>query len=335
MIQYDVDLQQYNTFGVSVKAKYFVNIETPDQFAKLMEEKIFQNTQDKLFLWWGSNMLLTQNYDGLVIRNAIDTMRIISLDDEKVRVMVGGGVLWHDLVMWAAERGRWGIENLALIPGTVGAAPVQNIGAYGVEVADVIKSVKGFDLQAGGIRALNRIECHFWYRDSAFKQELKGKFFITHITFELTKDGSPQLAYGALSDLQTKSDLTPMDVASAVMAIRESKLPDWTELGTAGSFFRNPVITRETYEELQGEYEDLVWWELEDWYKLSAGQLIELAGFPRGTRVGDVGNYEKHALVLVNHGDGTGAEVWDFAQSIVTGVKEKFWVDLVPEVNVL
>lgn len=147
-------------------------------------------------------MLLTQNYDGLVIRNSIDTMRIISLDDEKVRIMVGGGVLWHDFVMWAVERGRWGVENLALIPGTVGAAPVQNIGAYGVEVADVIKSVKGFDLQAGGIRALNRIECHFGYRDSVFKQELKGKFFITHITFELTKSGTPALGYRGLDELQ-------------------------------------------------------------------------------------------------------------------------------------
>ncbi|USN56334.1 MAG: FAD-binding protein [Candidatus Peribacteria bacterium] len=205
MIQSNIDLRPYNTFGVSVTARYFVDIQTPDQFSKLMQDPIFQNTANKLFLGGGSNLLLTQDFDGLVIHNSIDTMRIISLDGDTMKVMVGGGVIRHDFVMRAAERSRRGAENLALIPGTVGAAPVQNIGAYGVEVKDVITSVKGFDLTTRDIRALNPIECHFGYRDSVFKHELKDKFFITHVTFQLSKNPSPRLEYKGLEDLQSKA----------------------------------------------------------------------------------------------------------------------------------
>lgn len=527
MIQYNVDLASYNTFGISVQAKYFVDIQTPDQFTKLMQDPIFHNTQHKLFLGGGSNILLTQDFNGLIIHNSIDTMRIISLDGDRMKVMVGGGVIWHDFVLRAAERGRRGVENLALIPGTVGAAPVQNIGAYGVEVCDVITSVKGFDLSTRDIRALNPIECHFGYRQSAFKEELKDKFFITHVTFQLCKNPSPRLEYKGLERLREDYEgwwtITPLDVVNKIIEIRESKLPDRHQLGTAGSFFRNPVVNRERYEQLLGEYGDLVgrevrakddegWWGmmkddqgLAEWYeirratvedveaidnvrrqswketyitlsheyidkrfesnykeniaflteyigemdkpmyvatyqwevvgikyrpwfdedrkmhrigaiyilvehhgkglgtslmqislsgiskdlllgvekdnhqaisfykwlwfvedasmeddfvmdddhslrtiwmkriitkptdniKLSAAQLIEIAGYPRGTRVGDAGNYDYHALVLVNHGNATGEQVWNFAQEIIGAVKEKFGVMLEAEVNIV
>jgi UDP-N-acetylmuramate dehydrogenase len=348
MIQYNVDLTPCNTFNAPAKAKYFVDITKPTQFSQLMEERVFQNTQDKLFLWGGSNVLLTQDYDGLVIHNSIDTMRILDIDEEKVKIMVGGGKSRHELVMRAAERGRWGIENLALIPGSVWAAPVQNIGAYGVEVKDVITSVKWFDLQTGDLRALNPMECHFGYRDSVFKHELKDKFFITHVTFVLSKKPNPRLTYRWLEDLS--SGATPLDIVQKIIAIRQSKLPDETKIGTAGSFFRNPIVALDVYDKLCEEYTDLVGREMEDkdlkgcgriWkddrpvmMKLSAAQLIELAGFPRGTKDWSVGSYEDHALVLVNEG-GTGAEVRDFAQRIMRGVKDMFGVELDPEVRVI
>jgi len=262
-IQENIDLFPYNTFRVSSKTRYFVQIDTPDQFHQLTLSKIFDQYRDKLlFLWSGSNILFTQDLDKLVIKNNITTMRLRHQDESSVRLTVGWGYNRHQWVMFTTERGRWGLENLALIPGTVGASPIQNIGAYGTEVKDTIHAVKWFDLTTGNIRSLNALECDFAYRDSVFKHELKDNFFITHVTFKLSKIPKPNLSYPQLKKyLQAQNikekDLTPLHVTNAIIAIRNQKLPSINDIGTAGSFFKNPTVSQKIYDQLLTQFPTL------------------------------------------------------------------------------
>ncbi len=281
-------------------------------------------------------MLLTGDFDGLVIKNNIKTMRLTSFDDTSATLTVWWWYNRHELVEFCARKGRRGIENLALIPGSVWAAPIQNIGAYGVEVESVIKTVKWFDLTSGNIRALNHRECHFAYRDSVFKHELKDKFFITHVTFVFSKEPQPHLEYGALGELS--SDASLMDIVEKICNIRASKLPSISEMWTAWSFFKNPIISEEQFMEIQQSFPDIKHRIVdgeEPRYKLAAGQLLELAWVKKGEKEWMVGTYENHCLVLVNHGEKSGAKIRDFAQSLQQRVKGMTGISLEVEVNII
>lgn len=293
-------------------------------------------------MWWGSNMLLTQErFDGLVIHNQLLGRNILHEEDDFVVVRVGAGEVWHDFVMRTVLQGRGGVENLALIPGSVWAAPMQNIGAYGVEVKDVIEFVEYVDLSDGSTHILDNSSCQFGYRDSAFKHDLKEETFISHVVFKLYKTIGKwyqlQLDY---KDIQQEivareldiAQLSVHNVADMITAIRRRKLPDWTQIGTAGSFFKNPIVSVHEFQRLKGKDALLVGYEVFGWIKLSAGQLIELAGL-KGIEKWSVGTYKNHALVLVHHGWGKGSDIVDLAKDIQDAVHAKFGVWLDPEVN--
>jgi UDP-N-acetylmuramate dehydrogenase len=355
-------LRYYNSFHLDVMADYFVSIKSVQDIQALVTDSIFLENK-RLVVWWGSNMLLTQDrFDGLVIHNAIMGKDIMYEDGSQVVIRVGAGEVWHDFVMRTVSQWRGGIENLALIPGSVGAAPIQNIGAYGVEVKDVVQFVEYVDLDDGTQHILDKDSCQFDYRDSIFKRELKERAFISYVVFRLYKiqitdyrlhitekklitqplapnDGSYKLKL-EYKDIQQEiekrglamSDVSLQNVADMVIAIRQRKLPDWTQIGTAGSFFKNPIVSVEEFQRLKAEEELLVGYEVVGGVKLSAGQLIELAWL-KGIEKGSVWTYKNHALVLVHHGWWKGSDIVGLAKDIQDVVYEKFGVWLNPEVN--
>jgi UDP-N-acetylmuramate dehydrogenase len=290
-----------------------------------------------LVLGGGSNVLLTTDFKGTVLKNEIKGIECIHENEELIYVKVGGGEVWHDLVMYCVERGWGGIENLALIPGSVGAAPMQNIGAYGVEIQQVFHEADAISLTDGSLHHFNKEQCKFGYRESIFKHELKGNMVITHVTFVLSKNPRLNTGYGAIKEELSKLGIelpNIRDIAEAVIRIRMSKLPDPNVLGNAGSFFKNPEIDLKDFELLQTNYPDIVGYPLPDFkVKLAAGWLIEKAGW-KGVRYGDAGCHEKQALVLVNHGHATGSEIFQLSEKIISSVHEKFGVILHREVNI-
>lgn len=343
-IQQSVQLQHYNSFKIVCEAKYFTSVETELEFLELMQTDIFKDNSHLILGWW-SNVLLTQDeYPGLVIKNDILGKEIVSEDDTTVTIKVGWWEDWNEFVLRSVKQWYYGCENLVSIPGTVWAAPMQNIWAYGVEVKDLILNVEWVDLPSGAHIILDNYECDFDYRDSVFKQWLKGKFFITHATFRLNKYSPqtyfPQLSYGAVTNKISEMcgdmldcKLTPTLVADAIAQIRASKLPDWKQIGTAWSFFKNPVIPRDIYKQLKKKFPELKGYSLNNgFFKLSAGQLIDATGL-KGLTQGNVGTYENHALVIVNHWGGTGKDIQDLATHIQNQVVEKFGIMLQPEVN--
>lgn len=337
-IQTDKLLTDYNTFHFDAKADYFVEIGSVDDIQALIVDPIFRE-QKRLIVWGGSNMLLTQDrFAGIVIHNAIMWKDILHEDDDIVVVKVWAGESWHEFVLWTVEQWRGGVENLALIPGCVWAAPMQNIGAYGVEAKDVIEFVEYIDLSDGSSHILDNGSCDFGYRDSVFKRELKDNAFITSVVFKLyKKDYVLHLDY---KDIQAEitqrwldvGSLSVKDVADMVTTVRRRKLPDWTQIGTAGSFFKNPVISSEDFAVLQKKYPQVTAYPAPGGMKLSAGQLIELAGLKWVERW-SVGTYKNHALVLVHHGGGKGSDVVALAKDIQDAVYVTFGVKLEPEVN--
>lgn len=333
-IQKDKDLKAFNTFGVSCIASEYVEIHSERE----LRESIHGN-MDLYVLGGGSNLLLPETLNQRILHNRIGGIEIFETDDHVI-VEAGGGVNWHDLVTWAIENGLGGIENLALIPGTVGAAPIQNIGAYGVELREVFVSLDAIDLKDGSKRIFERHECRFGYRDSVFKNELKGKFFISKVRLALVreKDHEVNTDYRSLANHLQRSGINDpdiKDVYTAVVDIRRSKLPDPLVIGNSGSFFKNSVVDRKKFEQLLQEHEDLVYYENPDGsYKIPTGWLIEKCGW-KGKYIGQVGSYEKQALVLVNKGGGTASEVRELAGRIIRDVKEKFGITIIPEVNVL
>ncbi|MCB9246543.1 MAG: UDP-N-acetylmuramate dehydrogenase [Flavobacteriales bacterium] len=327
-------LRELNSFGIDASCAKLIEIHTVEDIRN------YFNAPDAQFriLGGGSNVLFTQNFDGTILLNCLQGIQVLQKEAGSVYVRVASGENWHSFVQWAVDSGYGGIENLALIPGTTGAAPIQNIGAYGVEIKDVLVEVSFIDLRKLEQCVLSAEQCAFGYRDSVFKNQLKGSVFITSITLKLDSDRAPQTSYDALSGyLQEQGIDNPgiRDVFDAVVAVRRSKLPDPAVLGNAGSFFKNPVIDGAKLEQLVRMYPELKFYPFgENQYKLAAGWLIEQSGL-KGVRHGQVGTHQKQALVIVNYGGATGSEILTFAEFVMKSVQKKFDVQLEPEVNIL
>lgn len=330
------NLKNFNTFHVSARARYFVNV---NDLACLRDALAFATKGNLPFILigQGSNVLFRRDYPGLVIEMNIRGKDVVDEDAKSCQVRARCGENWHAFVQWCLARGYFGLENLSLIPGTVGAAPVQNIGAYGVELRDAMVSLEALEIATGELRTFSNAECGFGYRDSVFKGELKDRFIIYSVTFALSKEPAVNIRYDALAKALEgvpEQDITPMLVSRTVCTIRRSKLPNPSRLGNAGSFFWNPVIGRKTFAALQAAFPDIVGYPSGDRMKVAAAWLIEKAGW-KGYREGDVGVHRDHALVLVNYGHATGAELVDLSVRIQRSVKEKFGIDLHPEVRIV
>jgi UDP-N-acetylmuramate dehydrogenase len=330
-------LKNLNTFGVEAKAKLFAEVISEDELVKLLlDEKL--KSKRKFVLGGGSNILFTKDFDGLLIKVSISGIKVIDEDNDSLLVEAGAGVIWDELVKYCVERNFGGIENLALIPGTVGAAPIQNIGAYGQELAYTFVSLNGVFIGTGEQKIFSKNECNFSYRSSIFKEELKNKFVVTSVRLNLKKNPKPNLTYKALSDFLAKNGIsypTIKEVSSAVAEIRKSKLPDPQKVGNAGSFFKNPVVGEDSFRKLKAEYSGIYSFPSESGQiKISAGWLIEKCGW-KGKRVGDVGTSPDHALVICNFGNASGTEILEFAMRIKEEVANKFEIILEEEVNIL
>ncbi len=337
-VKENVDLFPFNSFHIHSIARYLVTVTTHDEAREVFDSDLFRNSK-RLILGGGSNVLFTGDFDGLVIRNAIKGIDAVDENATVVRLTAGSGEDWHSFVMHCVGHDFGGIENLSLIPGTVGAAPMQNIGAYGVEIRDVIHCVEAIDLKTQDIRVFSRDECSFGYRESVFKQALRDQYFISSITLSLTrKDHHFNIRYGAIRDVlseQRVDTLTVRAISDAVIAIRTSKLPDPKIIGNAGSFFKNPLLERSMFALLQEKYPGIPVFPGEnDLIKVPAAWLIEQCGW-KGKRFGDIGIHKDQALVLVNYGGGNGQDIWQLALEIQESVREKFGVLLQPEVNVI
>lgn len=335
-LQKNYSLKNLNTFGVDVNTKYFLEINSEEELIEFFKLPI-SKSESIFILGGGSNILFTQDYDGIVIKYSKKGIDIINESSSEVLVEANAGELWDDLVAYTVKNKFYGIENLTLIPGTVGAAPIQNIGAYGVELKDVLHSVEYFDLLDNTIKIISSKDCLFAYRDSIFKNKLKGKFLITKITIKLSKEKKLNLSYKSLKDELAKypeEEISIDLVRQSVKNIRENKLPDPKLLGNAGSFFKNPELDSQSFDLFIKKFPDAVYFKQEKNYKVSAGWLIEKCGF-KGKRSGNVGCYENQALIIVNHGEASGLEVKEFADKIVNEVKNKFGIQLLTEVNII
>ena len=336
-IKKNISLKPYNTFNVEANAKYFVVVNTIPELKEVLVNKDYLS-ENKLIIGGGSNILFTQDYSGLVIKLNNSNIEILSETKDNVFVKVEAGIEWDYFVKYTIDKGLSGFENLSLIPGNVGAAPIQNIGAYGVEVKDLIESVNLVLVDDLSEKTLQKSECNFGYRNSIFKNELKDKFIITSVVFKLSKKQSINLDYQPLKNYfqsNNISNITSQEVRDAVISIRESKLPNPKEIGNAGSFFKNPIISAEKYEHLKSNYNDLIGYpESDSKIKISAGWLIEKCGL-KGKRDGNVGIHEKQALVIVNFGDARGKEIVEFSKAVQKKVYEKFNIELINEVNII
>jgi len=335
-IQENVSLKNFNTFGIDVSAKYFVEIGHEDELAELFMDPQWLQVE-RLVLGAGSNMLLVKDFDGLVVRinvRGIDHR----INHNEVFIEAGAGEVWNDLVNFCVAREYAGVENLSLIPGSVGASPIQNIGAYGVELKDVFHSCRAFEIATDSFRTFTNEDCHFGYRDSIFKNELKEKYIITSVKFKLSLIPNLNLKYGAIEQELANRGITQptiADVSQVVSHIRVSKLPDPSTIGNAGSFFKNPVITTDQFQQVYSKFPEMVNYPAGDGQvKLAAGWLIEQCGW-KGKVVGHTGTWKNQALVLVNHGGATGEEVYSLSSQIIDSVYRKFGVLLEREVNII
>lgn len=329
-IQYNVDLHAIHTFGFHVKSHAYVQITTEADLISIAQHPLFASLPH-LVLGGGSNIVFTEDYPGLILHMCNKGITLMHEDNAYFYVKVAAGERWHDFVMWSIAHSMGGLENLALIPGTVGAAPIQNIGAYGAEVKDTLQQLSYVDMTTGQSKQLTKKECHFAYRDSIFKHALKDNAVVTDVTFALPKQWQPNVHYGDVQKTLGDLPLTPENIANAVIAIRRHKLPDPAVIGNAGSFFKNPIVTRDVFLKIHQQYPNLVHYEQSNGdVKLAAGWLIDQCGW-KGKRVGNVGVYDKQALILVNYGDATGKEIADLARHIQSDVAERFGVTLLPE----
>lgn len=329
-------LKNHNTFGVDVKARYFVELNSVDDYKSILRNRELSGMK-KVILGEGSNVLFQKDFNGVVIKNCIKGINVAKEDEEIIDIKFGAGENWDEIVEYCVSKGYGGIENLSLIPGLVGAAPIQNIGAYGVELEQVFISLKGIFTENGKTKIFEKDECKFGYRDSIFKNELKGKFVVTEVTLRLSKKPGVNLTYKILQDYCKDKGMknpTIADIRESVIEIRRSKLPDPVEIGNAGSFFKNPVVNEEKLELILAQNPDLVFFKSGDNYKIPAGWLIETCGL-KGYRKGNVGTYPKQALVIVNYGGASGEEIVSFSKMIQTEVMNKFGIFLIPEVNII
>ena len=333
----NISLKYLNTFGVDVNSKYFVEIYSEEELKQVLNSEEYSN-QQKLILGGGSNILFTKDFDGLVIKNSISGIKLLDEDSNKVIVEAGAGVIWEELVQYCVDRNYGGIENLSYIPGTVGAAPIQNIGAYGQELEETFSDLNGIYVDTLETKNFNKSECSFSYRNSIFKNELKNKFIITSVRLELNKNPNVNLSYNPVKEEAEKRNITHptiKDIREIVINIRKSKLPDPVEIGNAGSFFKNPVIAKEKFKVLKKEYPDLKHFFVdEDNVKIPAAWLIEKCGW-KSKRIGDAGTHAKQPLVIVNYGNASGKEIYEISTMIKIDVKTNFDISLENEVNIL
>ncbi|MFN3917125.1 MAG: UDP-N-acetylmuramate dehydrogenase [Flavobacteriales bacterium] len=337
MISENVSLKSYNTFGIYADARYFSAFETIEEAKELLQHKIAKSAQ-LLVLGGGSNLLLTRNFDGLVMKNNLKGIELVREDDLHYYVKSMAGENWHDFVLYCVAKRYAGIENLSLIPGCVGASPMQNIGAYGVEIKDVFCELEALHIKTGEIHRFGLNDCNFGYRESVFKRQYKGEYIILSVLYRLNKTPKLNTSYGAIEqEMERTGVVTPTikDVSDAVVRIRSSKLPNPAEIGNAGSFFKNPVITKEHASVLLEQYSDLVHYPAtRGMVKLAAGWLIEKAGW-KGYMRNNHGVHKHQALVLVNYGGATGQEIYLLSEEIMADVRNKFGVELEREVNIL
>lgn len=338
LIESPANLKPYNSFGVAVQTPTLVRIHSATDIRQLLADPDL-GPKDKLVLGGGSNMLFTRNLDSMVLKAEIKGKRLLEEREDAWIVEVGAGELWHDVVSWTLANGWPGLENLALIPGTAGAAPVQNIGAYGIELADRFESLDAVDLTTGHTITLNKAKCQFAYRHSVFKSWLAGKTMVTHVRLRLPRPWQPVADYRdlalALERRPIQRDPSAQEIYELVCDIRRSKLPDPAVIGNAGSFFKNPIVTEEQCRDIIGRDPAVVFYELPDGrFKLAAGWLIDACGW-KGKFIGQAGVYDKQALVLINLGGASGAEVLTLSQAIQESVYGRFGIRLEPEPVIL
>lgn len=335
-IKQNISLKPYNTFGINVSAKHFISLNNVDEIKDVIKLKDYPN---KFILGGGSNMLLTQDIEALVLHINLKGIEVTTKTDSTVLVKANAGENWHDFVLWCIKHDFGGIENLSLIPGNVGTAPIQNIGAYGVELKDVFESCEALNLTSGEIRTFNKKDCQFDYRNSVFKNELKGQYIILNVSFKLTKNKhSIKTDYGAIKNELEKLNITKptiKDVSNAVIAIRSSKLPDPKKIGNSGSFFKNPIISKNEFNLLKQNFPDIPSYIVSnELVKIPAGWLIEKAGF-KGKNFGNYGVHKNQALVLVNYGNAKGKDIFDLSKLIQKTIKRIFNINLEAEVNII
>ena len=331
------DLSTLNTFGIRASCRHLAEVHTTEELQALLRNPDYRS-MPILVLGGGSNILFTKDFEGLVILNRIGGIMLQREDEDLVWLKAGGGVNWHEFVLHTVDKGWGGIENLSLIPGTVGASPIQNIGAYGVEIKDTFECLSAVSVEDGTMHIFKHADCRFGYRDSFFKQEGKGRYIITDVTFRLSKHPTTNTKYGVIEQELQKSGITHptiKDISNAVISIRSSKLPDPAKIGNAGSFFKNPEVSVSKYDELKKKDPGIVAYSgVSGGMKLAAGWLIEQCGW-KGKQIGNVGMHRDQALVLVNYGNASGQELIDHARRVQASVMERFGVTLEMEVNIL
>lgn len=330
-IQKNVSLKQFNTFAIDVKTRYFTAIQHVETLQTLLSA---HPRLSKLILGGGSNMLFTQDIDGLVIHNQIKGIEKINENHDHVWLKIGAGENWHKLVLYCLSKNYAGIENLSLIPGTVGAAPIQNIGAYGVELKETVFEVHAIDLENNTHRIFKNHECEFGYRDSIFKNRLKNQYMITHVILQLNKKPIFRMKYDTISEKLNGRTLSIQTISDIIIQIRQEKLPDPSNIPNAGSFFKNPIVSFEKLAALQEQYPTIPHFPEKNQIKIPAAWLIEQCGF-KGKRYGQIGVHDKQALVLVNHGNATGLEIKKLAENIQNAVHARFDISLTTEVNIV
>jgi len=335
-IQSNFSLKNYNTFGIEAKARQFVAVHTVAELKTILEEN---KDEQKFILGGGSNMLLTKDIDALVIHIDLKGKTILKEDDDFVWVESQAGETWHDFVLWTIDNNFGGLENMSLIPGNVGTTPVQNIGAYGTEIKDTFVSCEAINIATQEIKTFTNADCKFGYRESIFKNEVKDQYIITAVIYKLTKRNHKiNISYGDITAELAKNNITVptlKDVSNAVIAIRQSKLPDPKELGNSGSFFKNPILLKSDFEKIHQKFPEMKYYEVsETEVKVPAGWLIEQAGF-KGKRFGDAGIHKNQALVLVNYGNATGQEILTVSKDVQKTVFDTFGIQIEAEVNVI
>lgn len=332
----DVSLKAYNTFGIDAKAASFFEFSSITELQGALKQK--SNDQPLLILGGGSNLLLTSDFDGLVLKNGLKGIELIKEDKDHVWVKAMAGENWHQFVMHCIEQDWAGVENLSLIPGTVGAAPMQNIGAYGVEIKSVFDSLEAVEISSGAIHTFDNEACEFGYRESIFKKAARGKYVIVSVVFRLDKKPEFNTSYGAIQDTLKEMEVTELSIraiSNAVIHIRQSKLPDPAEIGNAGSFFKNPTIDKIDYEGLRAEFPGIPGYKQPaERIKVPAAWLIDQAGW-KGKTFGEIGVHKNQPLVLVNYGEGKGADIKELAFKVRDSVAQKFGIELTPEVNII
>lgn len=329
------NLKNNNTFGITANCKRFIIIESEKDIVDYFENH--NDGRSYFILGGGSNILLKNDLDIDVLSIEIRGIKIVDDESSTISIEVNAGENWHEFVQMTVDQQYYGLENLALIPGNVGTAPIQNIGAYGVEQENYMLSLRGFNIETNKYELYFKEDCEFGYRSSLFKNDLKGKFIITSVTYKLNKFESPNLTYAELDNYLVKNKLKPnaKNIFDSVVKIRQSKLPNTNVLGNSGSFFKNPIISKEKFDDLLMNNPNLKGYpESGGMVKISAGWLIEQSGL-KGYRLKDAGIYSEHALILVNHGNSTGKEIWELAQFVISQVNDKFGIELEPEVNVV